>query len=232
MMTRSIDKMFAGSGGSVTPIDRRPKMVFDKGNVLRMLESSKPLRDDSPAAAVALMSFVAEQQGEYQHFARSLQTTLLETCFPYPGAIRSNFAARNEALQANEGYLTSLLSSCELAFLSFKHSLRPTGTTKLEHLATDLETVATEFGKRNDQRRQASARIILAAVYLELRQIENANEQMSRALVLIGTLYNDPELVQLSTNINGHEIIDQTYEGLRDSSVHAHARELARGTTT
>ncbi len=219
MMPRSIERIFAGGGGRATPIDQRPMLFFDKGNVLRMLEISTPLRDDSPAAAVALMDFVAQQQGENQHYARSRLTTLLETSYAHPGAIRSNLAARTESQQSNEGYLTSQLSFCELTFLGFKHSVRPTSSIKLTRLAEDLENVATDLGKRNDQRRQASARIILADVYLELGQNKEANEQMSRSLVLIGTLYNDSELTRLSTEANGPGIITRTYQDSTDPAV-------------
>jgi len=231
MMPKNIERIVASSRGWGTLLNQRPLLVFDKGNVLRMLESSTPLHADSPAAAVAMMDFVALQQGEYQHFARSRLTTLLETSFAHPTAIRSNQAARSESRQSDEGKLTSLLSYCELTFLRYIHSVRPASPSKLERLADDLQNVATLLGKRNDQRRQASARIILADVYLWLGQIDQANEQMSRALVLIGTLYSDPELIQLATNANGHGIIDQTYEDLPDSTVLAHARELVRGGT-
>jgi len=231
MWPRSIERIVGGTRGWETPINQRPHLFFNKGNVAQMLECSTELHADSPAAAVALMDFVAQQQGEYQHYARSRLTTLLQTSFAHPAAIRSNRAAMSESQQSEEGRLTNLLSSCELTSLSFIHSTRPTSTAKLVRLADDLEKVAPLFGKRGDQRRQASARIILADVYLWLGKTDQANGQMSQALVLIGTLYKNKELVQLSTEVNGIDIVDETYQGSPDTSAQEAARDLARGIT-
>lgn len=233
MMPGKIERIVTGSGQWATPVNQRPRLFFDKGNVSRMLDSTTQLHADSPASPVALMDFVALQQSSYQTAARSQLTRLLATSYPNAASIRSNRAALSEALDGSEDQLNSQLSRCELTYLRYIHRVRPTSSAKLTRLTGDLRSVAKELGKlpNPSQRRQASARIILADVYLWQGLIDESNEQMSRALVLMGSMYNDRELIKLSTEANGHQIIDETYKGSTDLSVQQRAHELADAET-
>ena len=229
MMPGRIERIVAGSGQWATPVNQRPRLFFDKGNVSRMLDSTTQLHADSPAAPVALMDFVALHQSSYQTAARSQLTRLLATSYPNAASIRSTHAALNEAVEGTEDQLNSQLSRCELTFLRYIHRVRPTSSTKLTRLADELRSVAKALGKlpNPSQRRQASARIILADIYLWQGLIDQSNDQMSRALVLMGSIYNDPELIKLSTEVNGNQIIDLTYKGSPDPSVQQRAHDLA-----
>lgn len=220
-----------------TPINQRPQLLFNKGNISQMLGSSDQLDADSPAAAIAMMGFLAEHQNDLQLYARSRLTKLLGTS---AGALRSDraavgeakhFAAIRETQRPSDEELTSQLTHLEWTFRHSMHGARPIKRAKLVSLATDLSDVATELSKLNSQRRQASARIILAYVYLQMGNNSQANQEMSQALVLIGNIYGNRELIRLSTEVNGQQIIDLTYEGAPDgSNQQQHAHELAANT--
>ncbi len=217
-----------------TPINQRPQLLFNKGNISQMLGSSDQLDADSPAAAIAMMGFLAEHQNDLQLYARSRLTKLLGTS---DGAIRSDraavgeakqFATTRETVRPSDEELTSQLTHLEWTFRRSMHGAHPIKRAKLSSLATDLSDVAAELSKLNSQRRQASTRIILAYVYLQMGKNEQANQEMSQALVLIGNIYGSPELIRLSTEVNGQQIIDLTYEGAPDgSNQQQHAHDLA-----
>ena len=202
---RSSDKLWD------TPLADRPVLVFDKGETSQILEISGKLFQDSPAAAIALMDFVAMHQSSIQPYARARLTTLLQMCNPRGIALRSAKAGYREMQQSHDGRLTVALSHLELGFLQRISGETTRNTPELETLSYELQQLIAGFRDRDSQRRQGAARVVLADVLLRLGRVEDANQQMSQALVLLGTIYSDSELILLSVNVNGASIIDLTF---------------------
>ncbi len=209
-----------------TPVSHRPALVFDKGNTATIMDAAGRLSGDSPAAAIALMDFLTQHDCPEQPFARARLTTLLTRFFPFPAAVQSGRFGLKETQSTGNGQLTAALCRCEVKFLSFIHGSLSVRRRHLPQLAKDLQHVADSFAKRDSLRRQASARIILADVYLRLQDNASANREMSKALVLMGTVYGNRELIALSTAANGPAIIEQTYNGSLDPQASQRAREL------
>lgn len=194
-----------------TPLSDRPISVFNKGQLSQMLEISGKLFDDSPAAAIALMDFFVLQRSEVQADARARLTTLLQRCNTRAIALRSAQLGNQETQQSSDGRLTVALCKYELAFLQRISGETTRNTPDLVTLVEELQQLSARFKDRDSQRRQGATRVILADILLRLGQVDGANRQMSQALVLLGTVYEDRELMLLSVNVNGRSIIDQTF---------------------
>lgn len=214
------------------PMRQRPVLIFGKGNVSEMLRVVEQLQQDSPAAAVGLMDFVAQHQiptnPDYQIKARNRLTTLLITSYPTQAAYASQRVGQQESKQTEHGELTSLLSRCELDFLSNVHGVRR-GQANLSQVARQLESVANAFATRDSLRRQASARIILADIYLRQGSADAANHEMSKALVLIGTAYATSDLIDLAKAAYPDiDIISETYRETTATDARRRALELSK----
>lgn len=188
------------------PIGQRSRLSLDKGAVSTMLASADRLFTDSPAAAIALMDIVA-QRGELSHFGRARLTTFLQTAYPHRAAILSGQVALRDAEQTQEGQLTSKLSQFEITFLGLVHGTTRMSPRQADQYTRELESIATELEARGHTGRQVSARIILANIALRRGDLHQANDQLSRALGLMGTLYDTQELSDTAAHMRDHQAI-------------------------
>lgn len=173
--------------------------VFNQGNVAQMIEALPRLEEDSPAAAIALVSFLSQQRGDNRGWAQSRLAALLCSYYPHASAISSAKAGRAIAKDVRDDRLTADMSLHEVDYLSYIHGLLPRWM-HLSQLAEKLEKTAEALASRDSQRRQTSARIILADIYRRQGRLIQANQQLGLALVLMGAVYQQPGLIELATN--------------------------------
>lgn len=180
-------KKSAGSSGRWSE-QIEQELAFDKGQAALMLEAAD-MAYGSPATAVAMMDFMARQRSPYRGKAQSRLTSLLLTVYPHISAQISAEAGRNRARQEGDDQLTAKLNYLEIEFLRYIHGTPGGRTTSLKKLSGRLEDLADTLSTRGSQRRQASARIILADIYLQQQRFDEANQEMSQALQLIQSFY-------------------------------------------
>jgi hypothetical protein len=202
-----------------TPIDKRPSLLFGRGDMAAIFDIVGEVRGHSPAAAIALMDFVCvHSSGEYQIPARAGLTAFLMEIGPTLMAARSVEAGIIEARdQLSRGaQLTAQLSACELEFLKLIELESFNGDSELRRLEQQIEVLydtAEKLILQSSQWRQASARIILADLLARSRRYEEANNQLARALVLLGTVLENTSLIDLAKIADGG-IVEKTRVGI------------------
>lgn len=187
-----------------------------KGNLAELISVAQQVQATSPAAAIALMDFLAKQSSEAQGHALAQRTLLLSAHYPHDAAIRSAKIGKS-SITDHDGQLTNLLVSCEIDYLDLVQSTRRGHGIDARKLAERLSEVASNFAERGEQKRESSARLILADLYLQLGAIDAANKEMAAAIVMVGVLYQ-PEIAELAIDVYGKEIVSQTYRDAPDGT--------------
>lgn len=156
----------------------------DLANLIGMVES---ITSTSPASAIALLDFVAQQKSSLRVHARQHLTRLLQVTYPSDAAVASAKTGKRDAQRAGDGVLSSRLAACEVSFLGLIYNTKAGQGIDRQHLANELHELATAFDRRDSQRRQASARLIRADILLHLGRYDDANNEMKLALDLLET---------------------------------------------
>lgn len=204
------------------PVSQRPQLVFGKGDTSQVHSYLPDLRKDSPGAAVALVRFLTMHQfhsdpsmaRDQERAGNELSRLLCQIC-PTTASFANAKARRKEMQSASNtlGRLTAEFYYWEQVYLQYAQGIQ--SSHKIQELASALWTVCDGLKQAGSDTRQASARIILADVYLQQRDFPRANEQMVQAITIIGTVHKNPVLVELAKTAD-QALVEQTI-----SSVHA-----------
>jgi len=183
----------------------RPEFTLDEGKTAQLFNCLPTLLTDAPGAALGTVIFMAmHQPHRYQGRALNTWTRLaMKTCPNRTSLARASAVSqemRNAAspLDIATADLTyweqqSLLLACEM---QVRHSP--------SRIAGELLAIAKEFagfgsGEHDHPRREASARIMAAAIlHVALRDFGRSNEEMVKAIALIGEAYPDEVMTELA----------------------------------
>jgi hypothetical protein len=205
------------------PASQRPPMSFGQGGIAQVFDCLPQLRSDSPGAAIALVHYVtmrqphANQQTEHdRERAGNELTRLLTQIQPNQASLDSAEARREEMQQSStpQGRLTASLTYWEQIYLLLVHG-QPCGHD-VNEITRELAQIADGLSHAHSERRQASARIMLADIYLQLREFGHADREMATALALIGQIYPNKELAQLARTVDAktaEQVMSQHTDG-------------------
>ncbi len=206
---RRIASTLKGDSKWSIPRSQRPPLVFGEGDVSQVFGVVHRVRLDSPGAAVALVRFLSMHQphanattARDQERARNELTRLLTQISPTDASLANAFDGDEEMRGAANirGILSARFTYLEQQYLLLVQERR--ANLSIEEIASELLMIADDFAQADSTRRQACVRAMLADILLQLRQFDDANEQMVMALALIGTVYPNELLVKLAKTVN------------------------------
>jgi DNA mismatch repair ATPase MutL len=199
------------------PVGERPDLPFDQGQTGLLFDCLPTMLKDSPGAALAVVTFVAMHRSHrYQGRALNDRTRLLTQCTPNMASLVSasdaSWEMRNAAI--DEDKLSADLTYYEQQFMLLASGRRADHTPR--KIADELLAIAEEFSLRHHPRREASSRIMAAAILLvDLRDFTRANEEMVKAIALIGVAYPDDTMIELAKSANP-QLVEQLVNSKSD----------------
>ncbi len=220
------------------PVSQRPALPFDQGGIAQVLNCLPQLRTDSPGAAVALVHYVTMHRAHTDPLterdrekARNEFSRLLTQICPNSASLDSAQAGREEMQRsaAAQGHLTAELTYWEQNFLMLAHSMATDHS--IEEVAAGLSQTADGLRDADSQRRQASARIMLADILLQLRKFGHADREIATALALIGAVYPNEELIKLARTVDS-TTVEQVIGRQSTTTVRSHQPQSQPQTTT
>jgi hypothetical protein len=197
-----------------------------KGQQSMLIWAAQQVEANSPAAALAIMDFLAKQTSEIQGLAIAERTRLLSTVYPTDAARYSARTGRH-FIRDIDGRQTNELAYLELSFVALIHGTAWSVGIDQRQMARQLSDLATEFVARGDQKRAATAHFILADLYLQRRELEIGTRELAAGIVLASAAYNNTELFELARQTFGEGIVDMTYRDA-PTDTRDHVLELAR----
>jgi len=191
------------------PTSDRPELPFGQGGIAQVFNCLPQLRIDSPGAAIALVHYVTmhrphtDQKTERdREKAGNELTRLLCQIRPNQASMISAKDRLTEMLRSSSerGRLTAELTNWEQAYLQLVHG-EPNGHT-IDEITQQFVQISRGLQEADSERRQASARIMLADLYLMAGQIGRADKEIAAALALIGQVYPAKEMTDLARSVD------------------------------
>jgi len=195
------------------PLRERPDFLFDEGQTSQLFNCLPTLISDSPGAALGTVIFLGMHQSHrYQGRALNDRTRLLTQFVPNPASLSAASEASLE--MAGAASIEDILSA-DLTFYDQQFLLLASGQWSYiapMKMVNELLAIAEQFVQEHHPhpRREASARIMAAAILMvELRDFTRANEEMVKAIALIGVAYPDATMIELAKSVNP-KLVEQT----------------------